>query len=208
MARPGIGQQSRATTRACLRSFHRWLLQSGATSSDPTVGLPAVRVPPGLPRPATESQVDAGLGCPDPDTRLMVMLAAHAGLRRHEIAGLRREDLTPWGLRVRGKGGRVRMLPVVGDLAAELSARPAGFVFPSTRTASGHVSDGTVQQRVRKACGVAPHALRHRFATRVYEATGDLLAVQQLLGHASVATTQRYVGVSRDRLVAAMVAVA
>jgi len=102
----------------------------------------------------------------------------------------------------------VRMLPIVGDLADTLAARPAGYIFPSQRTGSGHVSDGTVQQAVRRACGVAPHQLRHRFATRVYEATGDLLAVQQLLGHASVATTQRYVGVSRDRLVAAMVAVA
>jgi integrase/recombinase XerC len=179
---------------------------SGSATTNPAGELDPVTVPRRLPRPAQEWQVTAGCAAADPRVALMVDLAAHAGLRRSEIAGLRREDLTPWGLHIVGKGGRHRMVPVGPRLRAEVEQRPAGFLFPGRF--AGHVHPATVQKHVKAAAGVAPHALRHRFATRAYEGSRDLFAVQQLLGHASPETTQVYVAVAGPALAAAVAAAA
>lgn len=168
---------------------------------NPMLGIAAVRQVPGAPRPATAVQVAAGLGVRDQDTALMVMVLARLGLRCAEAAALRREDLDAdgWGITVRGKGDRDRWLPVVDPaLRRALLDRPAGFVFPGRFT--GHLHPSTVRRRVKAATGCAPHELRHWFASTVHDGTGDLLAVQKLLGHASPATTQVYVGVPRQRL--------
>jgi integrase/recombinase XerC len=98
------------------------------------------------------------------------------------------------------------MVPVGPRLRAELEDRPGGFLFPGRF--AGHVHPATVQKQVKRASGTAPHALRHRFATRAYAGTRDLFAVQQLLGHASPETTQVYVAVAGDALVAAVAAAA
>jgi integrase len=170
------------------------MVAAGHLEHSPAATLDPVRVPRRLPRPASEAQVTAGTGAACPDTALMVALAAHAGLRRSEIAALRRQDVTPWGVHVVGKGGRHRVVPLAPALREQLEARSPGWIFPGRFT--GHLHPATVQKRVRAAAGVAPHAHRHRFATRAYAGTRDLLAVQQLLGHQSPETTQVYVAVA------------
>lgn len=162
--------------------------------------LPPVRSAPPRPRPVTDelwrrlSQVE------DERTLLMLRLAAEAGLRRAEVAGLHTDDLTPeadgWSLIIRGKGGKQRVVPVSDELADALQALPSGHVFPSRR--GGHLSPEHVGKTVSALMppGWSMHKLRHRYATRGYAGTGNLRAVQEALGHASVATTQRYTAVS------------
>ena len=197
---------TRKSAQASLRGFYRWMVKAGHLEHSPAAELDPVSVPKKLPRPAREDQVDRGCRATDGDDVLMVRLAAHAGLRRSEIARLRREDLTAWGLHIIGKGGRHRIVPVTPDLRRLIEERPAGYLFPGRFT--GHVHPATVQKHVREAAGVAPHAHRHRFATQAYAGTRNLLAVQQLLGHESPETTQVYVALVGDGLMDAVRAAA
>jgi len=190
------------SARMALGSMYRLLVAEKVIrrKRNPMARIAPVRQTPGVPRPASEAQVEAGLRA-DGDTALMVMVLAQLGVRCAEAAALRREDLDAdgWGITVRGKGDRSRWLPIVDPaLRRGLLDRPAGFVFPGRFT--GHLHPSTVRRRVKAAAGCAPHELRHRFASTVHDGTGDLLAVQKLLGHASPATTQVYVGVPRRRL--------
>ena len=206
LACPTWSPGTRKSAQAALRSFSRWMVVSGRAQVNPAAELDPVSVPKRLPRPAAEWQVEAGCDATDQGDALMVELAARAGLRRSEIAALRREDLTPWGLHIVGKGGRHRMVPVGPRLRRLLEDRPPGYLFPGRFT--GHVHPATVQRHVKAAAGTAPHSLRHRFATRAYAGTSDLFAVQQLLGHASPETTQVYVAIAGTSLAAAVQAAA
>lgn len=196
--RPQWGAAACRSAQSALASLYRVMVAEGVLEVSPMDRVPRTKAPRRLPRPAEEAQVAEGLQAVDADTRLMVALAAKAGLRRAEIAGLRREDVVRDGLLVRGKGSRERWVPVDPGTLQLLQARAPGWVFPGRF--AGHVHPATVQRRVREATGFAPHALRRRFATRVYESGEDLLALQHLLGHASPATTELYVSLSRDRL--------
>lgn len=98
-------------------------------------------------------------------------------------------------LRVVGKGGHVRVVPVPPRIAARIREAP-GWVFPGA--VGGHISAGWLGKLMSRAlpAGVTPHQLRHSYGTRAYSSTGDLLAVQHLLGHSTPSTTQVYVQVS------------
>ena len=202
---PHWSAQSKASARAALVSFYRWRVLSGRAEGNVAADLPATKVMRGLPRPASSEAVAAGLKSGEL-VALMVALAAHAGLRRSEIAGLRREDLRAEGLRIKGKGGRHRVVPVAVGLRARILALGPGYLFPGRH--GGHVAPGTVTKWVREATGATPHTFRHRFASQAYQGTHDLFAVQRLLGHSSVATTQVYVAISPDALMAAVEAAA
>ena len=187
---------TRKSAQCSLRSFYSWARRTGRFPTDPTLDLDPITVPAGLPRPASEACVARGRAAVSPDVRLMVELAAQHGLRRSEIAGLRRSDLTDEGLRVRGKGGKVRLIPVTDQVRRMIECRPRGYVFPGRFT--GHVHPSTVQRWIRDAAGVSPHPLRHRCATRGYRGTRDLFAVQDLLGHSSADTTRIYTKLDPD----------
>nr|WP_279386717.1 tyrosine-type recombinase/integrase [Tsukamurella pulmonis] len=145
--------------------------------------------------------------------RLMLALGACAGLRRAEIAQCRGDalerDLDGWSLRVVGKGGRVRRVPLSDDLAEQVQARGTGWTFQGQMRAgraihgdrsAGHLSAGRVGELVSELLpdGWTTHTLRHRFASAAYRADRDIRAVQELLGHVSVATTQVYTAVPDD----------
>lgn len=136
---------------------------------------------------------------------LMLRLAAELGLRRGEIARVHADDLGAdlFGatLRVRGKGARERVIPVSAGLAALIRLRAReGWLFPGDD--HGHLSPRWVGRLMGRVLpdGWTPHTLRHRFATRAYSASSDVVSVSRLLGHASVATTQRYVATDHERL--------
>jgi len=142
--------------------------------------------------------------------RLALRLAGELGMRCAEVAQVHARDLTQsddgWQLLVHGKGAKQRWLPVPDHLAHLLRAHE-GYVFPGGD--NGHVSSIWLGKRISALLpeGVTMHALRHRFATKAYNIDRDVFAVQQLLGHASPSTTQRYVLVndaSRRRLVDAV----
>lgn len=207
LARPGWKPATRAAARAGVRSFFGWLRLAGHREDDPSAILPPVRVPAGVPHPAGESALaQARARSNGPHERLMVELAARCGLRRKEIATLRFDDLQVqadggYALRIVGKGGRTRVVPIPLDLAHMVLDLRVPWVFPS-RFAGKHMSPNWVGERLSDLLGptATAHDLRHRYATRIYGATHDLLAVQQLLGHSSPATTQVYVRVPMDDL--------
>lgn len=216
--RPEWSPGMRNNARSSLRSFYSWAVGDGRTKRNPADRLPAIRATQGLPRPVSEPVVQRVMAESDDRTRLMVALAAYAGLRDAEIAGLQWSDITDSQLIIKGKGRKTRTIWVHEILAAELDAekarRGAGktgtgyrymrdidvFVFPSQN--GGHMKPNRVSHILSKALGDdgTGHGLRHRFATEVFNATGDLAAVQDLLGHASPATTRIYTKVADRRL--------
>lgn len=202
LARPDWSIEHRRSLRAALASFYRCCVESGVVEVDPTQTLPKVRTPSGAPKPATDEIWKSILAHPDSRTVLMARLACEAGLRRAEVAQVHTDDLIHGTegsqLIVHGKGAKQRVVPITVSLADAITAAcpQGGFVFPGK--IDGHMSANRVGVLVSKVMppGWSMHKLRHRFATRGYAGTRNLRAVQEALGHASVATTQRYTAVS------------
>ena len=182
--------------RANLGSFFARLVSRGIMKTNPVDQMPKVRVERGLPRPCPEDGLAEALRKADKRTGLMVRLGAECGLRRSEIACVRGEDVTRsssgWILQVHGKGRKDRYVPLSDDLAIALTEHGDGWVFPSSH--GEHLNPRYVSALLNRVlpAGFGPHSLRHRFASRVYAATGDILMVSTLLGHSSVSTTQIY----------------
>lgn len=207
------GRSTKHAARSAFRNFYAWARLTRRVRSNPARHLPAVRPDFGKPRPATDDALEHGLQAADDRVRLMIRLAVGAGLRCCEVCRVHSddlvEDLEGWSLRVRGKGSRVRLVPLTRALALALRSLPPGFVFPGRE--DGHLSASYVSKLVSRAlpAKVTAHMLRHRFASRAYLGTGrDIRAVQELLGHASVATTQVYTRVPDGALRAGVEAAA
>lgn len=190
----------RKSMRESVCSFYGWAVRSGALTADVSAALPAVRPITPRPRPAPDHVWAHLVAHAGPRELLMARLAAEAGLRRAEVAKVHADDLCAddlgWSLIVHGKGDKQRVVPINDDLGADISALPRGWVFPSRK--GGHMSEREVGRLVSRLMpeGWSMHKLRHRYATRGYAATRNLRAVQLALGHASVATTERYTAVT------------
>jgi site-specific recombinase XerD len=215
LSRPDWKPNTKRMHRVALQRFYAWALKSGHTTIDPAVELDPVLIPRALPRPAPDDALSAALEVADDRARLAIELAALAGLRLHEIARLRWDQVTPSALLVQGKGGHWRQVPLHPDLAAHLIAyrrrthesttAPTEFVFPSPR--GGHLTPphlGKIITRCVPAGAFSTHALRHRFASQAYAATLDLRAVQELLGHTRPETTAIYAALPDGHLAAAV----
>lgn len=208
----GWSPNTRKSVRAALRSFYGWCVHSGYLDTSPAHLLPAVRVPRAKPKPTPERAYRAALASAGGRERLVIELAGRCGLRRGEIARARVDDVEPdlvgYCLRVVGKGGHVRLVPLPDDLAHQLLERDAGWLFPSPR--GGHLTPHHLAKLAAAHLpeGVGLHSLRHRCATTAYAATHDLRAVQELLGHSRPETTAGYVNVPDDAVRAAMLAAA
>jgi integrase len=190
--------------RSALRGFYSWAHGTGRVQVDPSRALPAVKQSDPCPRPAPEDAYRLALARADDRVRLMLRLAADLGLRRAEVARSHSDwlerDLTGWTLRVLGKGGKVRRLPLTDGLAAAIRRRGPGYLFPGQ--VDGHVSADWTGKLVARALpdAWAMHSLRHRFGTVAYSHDRDLLTVQALLGHASPNTTRLYVKLPDDAM--------
>ena len=209
----GWAKSTQHSWRSTFRAFYEWAHITGRCESNPASRLPSVAPPIGKPRPASEDALAEGFQHADPRIALMLHLAASAGLRCCEIAQVNTddlvEDLDGWSLRVTGKGGRLRVVPLSRRLALALRALPHGYAFPGQKR--GHLSAAYVSKLISGVLpeGVTAHMLRHRFASRAYVGAGrDIRAVQELLGHASVATTQVYTKVPDGALRAGVEAAA
>jgi site-specific recombinase XerD len=202
LGRPAYSIEHRRGLRSSLASFYRWCVSKGIVDDDPTAALPVIRTPIAAPKPATDEIWAQILATADQRTRLMARLAGEAGLRRAEVAQVHTDDLVTSAegseLIVHGKGDKQRVVPVTATLADAIAnyCPFGGFLFPGQ--IDGHMSPDRVGHLVSKVMpkGWSMHRLRHRFATRGYAGTGNLRAVQEVLGHTNVATTQRYVAVS------------
>jgi integrase/recombinase XerC len=196
---------TRAVVRACMSVFFKWAADNEYLPKNPAARLMSVRVPQGKPKPASDEALEQALSSASEKVRLMVRLGERCGLRAMEIAAISTHDLEQdelgWVLRVLGKGSKVRLIPLADDFAAELLNRKTGFVFPGK--IDGHVSPAYVSRLVSSVlpAGVTAHKLRHRFATKALRGSNNnLRAVQELLGHSSIATTQVYTGIGNDQL--------
>jgi integrase/recombinase XerC len=200
--------ETRRSYRSGIRDFFGWARRGGHIDLDPAECIPQIKVPRAGARPCPEEVLRSALERADPRGRMMLRLASEAGLRRAEICQVHSKDVVDGpSLRVKGKGGHVRIVPITDSLAAPILAAD-GYLFRSQRGA--HLTPRSVGVMASDLLGpdVTLHMLRHRFATRAYRGSRNLLAVQQLLGHANLSITQRYVDCDDDERRAAMLAAA
>lgn len=192
--------ETRRSVHNSLRSFYDWAARSGHVTTSPAEDLPVIAPPPPSPRPCPAPVLLEARAEADPRVMLMLRLGSELGLRRGEIAQVHEQDLQPdllgWTLVAHGKGGKVRVVPVQEDLAQAIRLAckaGGGWAFPGR--VDGHLSAQYVGKLLSRALadGWTGHTLRHRFGTVTFAETGNLVAVSRLMGHASVATTQRYV---------------
>jgi integrase/recombinase XerD len=224
--RRGLAARSVARQVAAVRGFHRFLVAEGLAAADPTRLLDSPRRPAALPKALTVEEVLALLEAPDPATpegrrdRALLEFLYATGARVSEAVGLDQLDLdlTEGTARLTGKGDKQRLVPVGGPacralaaylpdrLAARRPGKDSGAVFLNRR--GGRLSRQAVWEIVRRHAGrggldpgeVSPHVLRHSAATHMVEGGADLRTVQELLGHASISTTQIYTRVSPRHL--------
>lgn len=204
---------TRRSAHQSVKAFYSWAVIAGLVEISPVEDLPACKKFRAIKRPASLEDVAQARAVASESVGLMVRLASEAGLRRGEVARVHARDITAdllgASLIVHGKGGKDRQVPISDDLAGAIQqGADGGFLFPGAD--AGHLAPATVGAQVSKVLpkGVSMHDLRRGFATRAYQATGDLLSVQELLGHASPETTLAYVTVAPARLRAAVRAAA
>ena len=194
--------RSRKALYSTLSAFCRWMVAEGLAERDPTVGLGRVREPVALPRALSPAQLARLVAVlPDTRARAIVALQGRLGLRCAEVANLTVED---WDratntLLVNGKFDNQRRLPVPDDVARvleqHLDGRASGpMIGYSPHHISKQVSRWMTSAGVKSAPrdGFSAHALRHTAASDLYAMTRDVRLAQRLLGHANIATTDRY----------------
>jgi integrase/recombinase XerC len=211
--------ETRRSYRNAARSFFVWAYKAGRLPVDLGEAVAKVRQLPPSARPLPDSAWRSALLAADKRTTVMLRLAGEAGLRRAEVAQVHYRDLIEGvdgaQLLVHGKGGKKRVVPISESLAGLLRQGAAGhtpgmpvegWLFPTGR--GGHLTIHHVGSLVGRVLppGFTMHQARHRFATRAYRGTRNLRAVQVLLGHASIATTERYTAVDDNEIRAAMMA--
>jgi integrase/recombinase XerD len=224
--RRGLGPATVARRIAAVRGFHRFLVVEGLSATDPTVLLDSPRRRASLPKALTLEEVLRLLEGPDPGTpegrrdRALLEFLYATGARVAEAVGLDQLDLDleEGTARVTGKGDKQRLVPVGGPACRALQAylpdrlawrragRDSGAVFLNQR--GGRLTRQGVWGIVRRCAlragldpeTVSPHVLRHSAATHMVEGGADLRTVQELLGHASISTTQVYTRVSPRHL--------
>lgn len=218
-------RRSIARKAAALRRYFGWLAAEGVITVDPTIGLQVAsgsgRLPRVLDRRELESLLDGPVPDGEPDWRrrrddAVLEVLYGSGVRVSELCTLQLDqiDLAAGALSVWGKGSKARRVPLSQPAVAALDrwlgvrddvvASDAGaVVFGNERGKALTPRDVRRLLDRRSPTPTHPHALRHTFATHLLDGGADLRAVQELLGHSDVATTQRYTHVSRDRLRAA-----
>lgn len=208
--RRGLSPKSLQRRLSAVRSFYRWLLKRGRVKANPADAIRAPKAPRKLPqvldpdeaKALVEVPTDAPLGLRD---RALLELFYSSGLRLSELCALRWRDfdLAEGLVTVLGKGRKQRTVPVgshacraLADWRKDTGGSADKPVFPGR---NGPITPRAVQLRLRQLAQrqglfkrVHPHLLRHSFASHVLESSGDLRAVQELLGHADIATTQIY----------------
>jgi integrase/recombinase XerD len=213
--------RSAARAIATVRGLHKFLMLERATTANPTNHIDAPRWFKPLPNVLSMEEVDQLLAAPDEDTpgglrdKAMLEVIYATGLRVSELCGLRMDGLNLEGGFVRciGKGEKERVVPLGGSAVDAVSrylktARPrvaSEFVFPHARgrALTRQEFEATVREYGKKAGirkRITPHVLRHSFATHLLERGADLRAVQMMLGHADISTTEIYTHVIRERL--------
>jgi integrase/recombinase XerC len=218
-----LSKASVARTLAAVRSFYRWLAREGIVEQNPASLVATPRLPKKLPRVPTIEELTTVLDTSMPDCaafperdRAILELLYGCGLRNSELTGLRIDDIhwSERALLARGKGGKERYVPFGESVAVALEAYlpRRSLVLAETKKKTPELlinlrggrltsrSVGRIVKRIAVARGLAPdvhpHTLRHAFGTHLLEEGADLRAIQEMLGHARLSTTQRYTQLS------------
>jgi integrase/recombinase XerD len=229
----GMAASTAARRLSAIRQFHRFVYLEGGRADDPTQTIDGPRRQRPLPRLLEQTEIEALIAAarrrPGPlGLRLVAILELlyASGLRASELMALPLSALAPDRrfLVVRGKGGKERLVPVGRAAAKALEAylavretfvlrpgRASAYVFPS-RARQGHLTRQRLAQLLRELAPeagldpgrISPHVLRHAFASHLLAGGADLRAVQLMLGHADIATTEIYTHVQGERLAAAL----
>ncbi|TKD61084.1 tyrosine recombinase XerC [Cobetia marina] len=220
----GLAPRSLARRRAAISRFCGWLVDHGILAHNPAGLVQTPRLPDHLPRPVDIDSLSRFLDCPHDGTPLairdqaMLELLYGSGLRLSELVSLDLDMLETRRLRVRGKGNKPRQLPIGSRARQALDAwlKVRGQLAPADETAlfvgqrGQRLGQRGVQLRLvtqAKTRGLPehlhPHRLRHSFASHLLESSGDLRAVQELLGHAHLSTTQVYTRLDWQQLASA-----
>ncbi len=222
---PPPAATSLARLQSSVRGWHRFLAREGIESEDPSGRLRPPKAPRRLPKALTIDQVERLLGAPSAEEpigirdRALLELLYATGARISEVVTLDVDDLAHGDvLRLRGKGSKERIVPIGSFARAAVDAyltrvrpglaargRASARLFLGTRGAplsrqSAWLVIRSAAERAQITTDVSPHTLRHSFATHLLQGGADVRVVQELLGHASVATTQIYTHVSVDTL--------
>lgn len=228
----GRGEKKSSLGRklAALRSFYRFLVREGRAAANPAAEVRTPKLPKPLPRVLTKDEAGALLDSPEGEApaalrdRAILETLYSTGARVSELVGMNVDDLNLGDglVRLRGKGKKERIVPV-GEVAVEAikeyreQLRPSAVSHPPSaggddpvfrNRRGGRLTARSVERivaRYSKALpggSIGPHALRHSFATHLLDEGADLRAIQELLGHASLATTEKYTHVAPDRLLA------
>jgi integrase/recombinase XerC len=220
-----LSSRSLARALSAQKSFFRFLELDGVLATEALNVIRTPKLPKSLPKALTVAEAKATItttaemeDIPWIAARDMAVLSLcyGAGLRIAEALSLTRADLEGTAMRVTGKGGKTRLVPLISTVRAAIDAylklcpfplNPSQLMFRGAK--GGVLSPRLIQLRVvqlRSALGLppsaTPHALRHSFATHLLSRGGDLRSIQELLGHASLSTTQIYTAVDTDRLLA------
>jgi integrase/recombinase XerD len=205
-----------------VKVFFRFLKREKLIATDPTANLDSPKLWQLIPEVLTYEEVDALLKSPDPSDpmgardRAVFEVIYASGLRVSEVCGLNLFDISENTVRVKGKGGKERIVPIAQAAIDAVDhylihfrdAQPDQKEAPLFVTSKGKRIDRTlIWQRIKfygKKAGIgkplSPHTLRHSFATHLLENGADLRVIQEMLGHASVATTDRYTHISQHHL--------
>jgi len=221
----GLSKTSVARALAAVRSLYRWLAREGMVEQNPAKLVATPKLPKKLPRVPTieemnfviDGQMPEVAAFPERD-RLMLELLYGCGIRNSELTGINLDDirLSAEAILIRGKGKKERLVPIgapaleaIRNYWALLPKGPEGNapVFLSETVKAGAMSPRILQQRLKQHLaaagldpGFTPHKLRHSYATHMLDAGADLRSVQELLGHAHLATTQVYTHLTTERL--------
>lgn len=203
---------TKSTYYSHAKSLCDWLVATHRLPEHPMTGgkIRPARRPKGVPRALSEVEVTRALEAASGDLRTWLVLALSIGLRAHEIAKLRGEDVGEDHVFVRGKGGVLAELPTHPDVWALAQGYPRqGYWFPAN-TDTGHIPRERISTKVGlhfRKCGIphgSIHRARHLYATRLLRRGAHIRLVQKLMRHADVATTSGYTAVDEDELRAAI----
>jgi integrase/recombinase XerC len=226
LARQGVGKRSQARSLSALRGLFRFACREGTLESNPATSVRSPKQPSRLPRHLRPGEIETLLDAARGDEPLrrrdlaLLELLYASGLRVGELVGLDWGDLDldARTVRVLGKGGKERMVPfgkpaalalrrwlAVWEKIRQVTSSIEEPVFLNFR--GGRLSARSVRRILDRyvesaalAAGIHPHTLRHTFATHLLEGGADLRTIQELLGHSSLSTTQRYTHIEIDRL--------
>lgn len=224
----GYASSSMSRFLISLKVFFRFMKREKLISSDPTFYLESPKIWQLIPQVLTVDEVERLLQAPDAKTergvrdKALLLLLYACGLRVSELCGLLLHDLDNGSLRVRGKGGKERMVPIAARALEAVDDYLLIYCEMRTQEDNPPLFLNEKGKRMNRSCvwrkikhyaklagiskSISPHTLRHSFATHLLENGADLRVIQELLGHASVSTTDRYTHISNKHLEGAFAA--